>query len=153
MTTHGCSRPLKFKGGLWGGGGSRSPGAERGPAAADVICLQLQHLNFSSRRSPPGRAGPGRPAAGSRDALPPGLGAAGPGGRAGGRRQEAAPHAPEPAGRLLPPTHTHTPLPRLRTNSSPVREELKPHRAQVTPTRTFRKRLHLTAGMSQLFQK
>lgn len=55
--------------------------------------------------------------------------------------------------RPAPPPRPCSPVPRLRTNSRPVREELKPDRAQVTQTRAFRKRLHLTAGMSQLFQK
>lgn len=83
-------------------------------------------LELLRRRSPPGPAPLRAPA------VPP-------------RRGRASRAGAAPAPR--------SPVPRPRTNSSPVREELMPHAAQVTQTRAFRKRLHLTAGMSQLFQK
>lgn len=66
-----------------------------------------------------------------------------------GRRQRRTPSARRPP----PPSAASSSLPRLRTDRSPVREELKPPLAQESQTRAFRKRLHLTAGMRQLFQK
>lgn len=136
MTTSGRLRPQgRRRGGAWGARHACAaaapapvpvPPAAR-PARADVIACNLG--TWTSPPPLPARPGPA-PLRGP--AVPPRRG-----------RASVAGAAPTP----------RCPVPRLRTNWSPVREELKPHPAQVTQTRAFRKRLHLTAGMSQLFQK